>query len=65
MKKVEFLFGCSIFKEDGSRNEIDAGEIFDVQADYTKGGYRYMDCIVNEVSESFIYDPEDMKVVIC
>lgn len=63
MNKVKFLFGATIFKKDGSRNEISEGEIFDIKADYSKDGYRYMNIIVNGINENVIYDSEDMKVL--
>jgi hypothetical protein len=63
MNKVKFLFGATIFKQDGSRNEISEGEIFDIKADYTKDGYRYMNIIVNGISENVIFDSEDMEVI--
>jgi hypothetical protein len=62
MNQVKFLFGVTIFNNDGSRTEIEENSVYTVHADFKKDGYRIMTIITDGTSHNMIYDREDMRV---
>lgn len=62
MKQVKFLFGATIFNNDGTRTEIDENSVYDVHADFYQDGYRIMTITADGCNHDMIYDREDMRV---
>ncbi|MNV82203.1 hypothetical protein D3C71_1759250 [compost metagenome] len=61
--QVKFLYGATIFENDGSKTEIEEGQLLNVVRSFNDDGYYKVIAKLNGVDREFIYDSDDMKLV--